>query len=535
LYRPGIKVYPYPEYIGGLPYIECDYEIANFHLNNLKNGFVGSTIVNFFNGTPKPENQRAIESKLKKKFTGTDNAGKFILIFNDSKDKEPTVLNLTPSDMDKQFDLLNKTVQQEIFSAHKITSPMFFGIKTEGQLGGRTEIIEAWELFQNTYIKYKQNLIEDVFNDLFENKGLGRPIKLTKTTPIGLSITDAQLERVMTDDEVREIAGLSKLKIQTNKTNDAINTLSPLVANKVLESMTEDEIRGLVALPPKQKEVSGDVIPDAALEATTDITTNENIKNLTGRQLQNVQRIVRKYDKGELTREQAAMLLKSGYGLSDAEVDLFLVVSDDVQEFSDDVNKVLEVFATFGTPKSEYQYITSQRVKLGTIVRDGFNFADELNAKQKKIIQIIKQDPLVDESDIADAMKIDVEQVRDLIADMERNELIVRETSNDVSKLKVTDKGNRVMDSKVVNEIVAMYDYRKRANVSGPTIIPTSREFCRKLIELDRYYTRKDIQQMSQRLGRDVFEYCGGFWTQKSGETKPYCRHDWYLNILRKK
>jgi hypothetical protein len=41
-----------------------------------------------------------------------------------------------------------------------------------------------------------------------------------------------------------------ELEGDTSKTNDALNTLSPLVATKVLENMTKNEIRALASLPP---------------------------------------------------------------------------------------------------------------------------------------------------------------------------------------------------------------------------------------------------------------------------------------------
>ncbi len=80
---------------------------------------------------------------IKRKFSGTDNAGRFVVTFNDDVSKAPTLEPLTPSDMDKQFEILNKTVQQEIFISHRVVNPMLFGVKTEGQLGGRQEMVEV--------------------------------------------------------------------------------------------------------------------------------------------------------------------------------------------------------------------------------------------------------------------------------------------------------------------------------------------------------------------------------------------------------
>ena len=43
-------------------------------------------------------------------------------------------------------------VEQTILTAHRITSPMILGIKTEGQLGGRSEILDSYQLFLQTVI-----------------------------------------------------------------------------------------------------------------------------------------------------------------------------------------------------------------------------------------------------------------------------------------------------------------------------------------------------------------------------------------------
>jgi hypothetical protein len=51
-----------------------------------------------------------------------------------------------------------------------------------------------------------------------------------------------------------------QLEANTERTSQALSALSPLVANKVLESMTPDEIRQLVALPAAE---GGGKLPEA--------------------------------------------------------------------------------------------------------------------------------------------------------------------------------------------------------------------------------------------------------------------------------
>jgi hypothetical protein len=60
--------------------------------------------------------------------------------------------------------------------------------------------------------------------------------------------------------------------------------------------------------------------------------TNDTFTNLTGRQMQNIQRIIRKYNKEELTYEQAAQMLSSGFGMSEEEVHVWLVTKEEEEE-----------------------------------------------------------------------------------------------------------------------------------------------------------------------------------------------------------
>lgn len=60
-------------------------------------------------------------------------------------------------------------------------------------------------------------------------------------------------------------------------------------------------------------------------QPTEQAAVNDNLKNLTGRQLQGIFRITRNYNKGQLTYEQAAQMLKQGFGISDEDIQIWLV------------------------------------------------------------------------------------------------------------------------------------------------------------------------------------------------------------------
>jgi hypothetical protein len=78
-----------------------------------------------------------------------------------------------------------------------------------------------------------------------------------------------------------------------------------------------------------------------------------------------------------------------------------------------------------------------------------------------------------------------------------------------------------------------VYTYEKRAIADGPSIIPTTRKFCRRLVELSesgKVWSIKNIQDISQRVGYSVFKRAGGFWG-----SSYQCRHEWRKHIVIKK
>jgi predicted transcriptional regulator len=214
-YRPGQGEYPLPDYVGALKYIEVDTEISNYYLNSIKNGFTAQTHIQLFKGIPTPEEARATARRFKENYQGTDNAGGLIIQYNDPTEKESVINNLQPSDFDKQFDLLNKTVQQEIFVAHKVNSPMLFGVRVEGQLGGRSELIEAYEMFHHAYIEPRQQKIDDTFAYLLEPIASVRLETINKP-PIGLDYQALYTAGIIDRNEARKELGFDEIEEPLN-------------------------------------------------------------------------------------------------------------------------------------------------------------------------------------------------------------------------------------------------------------------------------------------------------------------------------
>jgi hypothetical protein len=217
-YHPQSDWYPLPPYLGAVPYIEIDYEIANFHLSSVKNGFVAGTMINFFNGQPTEEEQQAIEDKITEKFCGTDNANKILLNFNDSKEQSAEILRMDGNDFDKRFDILNETVRQEIFTGHRIVDPALFGIQDTGMFTNRTQIRDSYELFKNTYVNGRQRFIESIFNGLASLAGFEKRLIIQDSEPISESFSEATKVGVMTRDEIRAELGLPPISVEQVKT-----------------------------------------------------------------------------------------------------------------------------------------------------------------------------------------------------------------------------------------------------------------------------------------------------------------------------
>lgn len=162
--------YPVCKYIGSLPAIETSCEIAKFHLNSILNNFNVSAVVNFNNGVPSEDIQEEIERKLNAKFSGSDNASKMLISFNDSKDNAVSIERLASDDFDKRYETLSKDTMKMIFVAFR-TQPQLFGYVIEGSLFNKDEFDEAYRLYFKSTLRPCRNDIIRVFNKIFNIEG----------------------------------------------------------------------------------------------------------------------------------------------------------------------------------------------------------------------------------------------------------------------------------------------------------------------------------------------------------------------------
>jgi len=165
-YAAGYYYFSPVDYAGALKWAEIDEEIGTYHLTNIQNGFAPSMMVNFNNGLPSEDEQRVIERKVEQKLQGTGGK-KFLLSFNDNSSTATTIESLPISEASEQYKFLSEEATKKILVGHKVTSPMLFGIKDSTGLGNNAdEIKTASQLWDNTVIKPKQNILLDAINQV---------------------------------------------------------------------------------------------------------------------------------------------------------------------------------------------------------------------------------------------------------------------------------------------------------------------------------------------------------------------------------
>ena len=198
-YRSGFYYYSPVDYQGGISYAELEEEVANYHINNIKNGLSPSMLINFNNGVPTEEERELIERRIIQKFSGSSNSGKFILAFNDNKEMAASIDPVQLSDASEQYQFLADESMRKLMVAHRVTSPMLMGIKDQSGLGNNAdELKTASLLFHNTVIRPFQEMILDAIDDILAYNDISLNIYFKTLQPLELQadITEDQKEEL---------------------------------------------------------------------------------------------------------------------------------------------------------------------------------------------------------------------------------------------------------------------------------------------------------------------------------------------------
>jgi hypothetical protein len=212
LYSPNMNSYYIPDYVSCNNWSLIDARISEYHLNAISSGFSSSFVISFANGIPTQEERMQIEQSLTDKFTGQNNAGKFILTFSDDKTRTPEIQAITPDSLDKQYLALQELLTANICSGHRITSKTLVGIDSKNGFSSNTdELINAADFYRQTVIRPFQIQLIKQLRKIFKVNLMDMPVQFVQLKPITVQFDSKTIREVMTQDEIREELGLEPL------------------------------------------------------------------------------------------------------------------------------------------------------------------------------------------------------------------------------------------------------------------------------------------------------------------------------------
>ena len=473
--RKEYGVYPKPPYQGGITSIQTDCDISKFHMYELQNGFKSGTMITFMDGFPETQEEaESFKNQIKNPASAIENSGDIIITFAPSADQAPRVDNLTGNDLDKRYDILEDSVQQNILVAHSVVAPSLFGVAPEGSFNA-SESADLFEVFKKTYVDTRQKRIEWILNYMVKLSGETGVVKLKDVTPIG-------------------------------------TTQEPTAAAPV-----------------------GDV---PANETQIDVAKSA----LNGAQIASLIDVVTKIKEGFLTPESAlSIVLASFPTIDEAQARRIVGLQPGSQQLSsckfDHHDDEIGYFAQYGESADDYKVYATFPIAWDTPSADVFSKQDqlfatiaeisaELNDFDKNVLKLIGDGE--DSNGIAKALNTNIEEIAKSMARLMKWDILV--------KGEVTDLGKQLVSEEQIpiERFEVRYGYRTRLDV--PPAKSGSRQFCERLISLNRLYTRDEINTISSRVDRDVWRYRGGWYTNPDTQVStPWCRHEWIQQLVVKR
>jgi hypothetical protein len=203
-YKAGKKYFSDPDYLAGLQYAELEEEISNYYISHIKNGLSFGYIINIPDGNSyTPEEKDEMERKIKQKLVGSTQAGKFIINFN-GRDEAITVTALEVNDAHRQWEYLTGEARQQLLTAHRVTSPMLFGIKDSTGLGNNADELDTAEAqLMKRVIAPKQRYLLDAFETVAAAFGINLDLRfkpITDTDQLSsMSFSDMKIDSEQTE------------------------------------------------------------------------------------------------------------------------------------------------------------------------------------------------------------------------------------------------------------------------------------------------------------------------------------------------
>ena len=236
-YVSGYDYYCPVDYQGGLAYAELESEVSDYLINDVQNGFSGTKVVNFNNGVPDQEKQIQVKNDVMRKLTGA-RGEKVVIAFNNNAESKTTVDDIPLNDAPQHYEYLSNECSNKLIVAHRVTSPLLLGIRTENNgLGSNAdEIKTAALLFDNITIKPYQDLITDALDDILAVNGISLKLYFKTLQPLAFIETDNAITDEAREEETGVKDELTLSKEESFDDNEMFDLLSEFGEEEDLEN-----------------------------------------------------------------------------------------------------------------------------------------------------------------------------------------------------------------------------------------------------------------------------------------------------------
>jgi len=211
-------------------------------------------------------------------------------------------------------------------------------------------------------------------------------------------------------------------------------------------------------------------------------------------------------------------------------------------KFNED--QVVSVFEEFGVSKEEYSIFKSREVfsQVPNELEEALHleFAEQaLSGLEANVLDLIQKDKRITAEVIAGTIGVDLDIINRVLDGLDKRGIVSSSVSRGITERKLSKPLSELNAPKPsTTSFMVRYSYEWRSDIpSGQrdTADHPSRVFCARLMQLDRLYSRAEIETISARLGYSVFDRRGGWWTQPNGQHSPSCRHRWFAQTVIKK
>lgn len=432
-YDSGTFPVPYgrPYYMSGLNAIELEAGIYLMHNHGVQNGMFPTMIID--REVSSSEDQESTSTqKIVDSAAGPANAGKVIDIKRAQGDSQVNITTPNLTGIDKVYDTQYQTSEAGITKAHGLPSAsLIAGMNFKPMGFSSPEEEMQWALnqwMQKTIQPYRADFLEDL-DELFRDIGINGVEFIDEESR---NQAEEELSSRFNEFGVGGVQGILGIQSAVSE-----GTITPEAGESVLNTVygfSPDESRRMISTG-KPTTPEGVDLKDAP-------QTNDILTNMTGRQLQGIERIVRKYKKKQLDFNQASLMLKNGYGFNEDEVKIWL-----------NQYEVLELKFT------ELVQNIDDLIALGEDAPEGYTEVSRV-----------------------DYSKESEEELDNQIQKLELTKLASTGTARPNAKSQDDGTTGNV-------QFKVRYRYEGRR--------PAQREFCRKMLEADKLYRKEDIERMS--------------------------------------